>query len=87
MTKSSNANFSTDVPISPFLQLDVVGLANVWEYADSVFPSCCLKAARGRIAREKAGLFFTGPVFWSLTIDAQSKIVLIPFTLFPCSCV
>ena len=38
MTNCPNPNFSIDVPISLFLQLDVVGIANVWECADLAFP-------------------------------------------------
>ena len=65
MTSCSIPNMSIDFPISLLLQLDVVGVVNVWEYADWAFPN--------EVAN---GLWESCPVLhfswhWSITIDAK----------------
>ena len=42
VTNCSNSNFSIDVPISLFLQWDVVGIANVGECTDLAIPLAVL---------------------------------------------
>ena len=45
----SNPKFSIHVPISLFLQLDVVGFASVWECTDSSFPLAVTKRRAGEV--------------------------------------
>ena len=87
MTICSIPIVSIDVPTVPFLQLEYVGIANVWQCADSVFLLAFFESDKllNRLCE-------ICPVpkwskLWSLTIDAKSKIVLIPSTLFSGSCV
>ena len=42
VTNCSNPNFAIDVPISLFLQFDVVGISDVWEDAGPSFPLAVL---------------------------------------------
>ena len=62
MTNCSNTNFSIDVPISLVLQLDVVGISDVWECTGSSLPLAVLQRRAGELpSRSQAWVSVFGP--------------------------